>query len=100
MNAAVGLAKVNCSEGQLYDPFFKKCRNVVCGSEKKMNERGICTDAQIAVKQTKKPTLKGMKFTSGTTASSAATITTTSSIPKVTTPSGSVTLSNLTVVTT
>jgi hypothetical protein len=83
-NAAVGQAKVTCGEGQLYDPFFKKCRNVVCGSEKKMNERGICSDTQISVKQTAKPT-----FTSNTTASPSATM---SSISKMSTPSGSTAL--------
>ena len=27
------LFSVKCSDGELFDPFFKKCRNVICGED-------------------------------------------------------------------
>ena len=40
----VGFVGTSCEEGQLYDPFFRKCRNVVCGSEDLLFKDGKCID--------------------------------------------------------
>jgi len=38
----VGFEKGPCLEGELYDPFFKKCRNVICGSSNQTYVNGKC----------------------------------------------------------
>jgi hypothetical protein len=39
---SVGFEKGPCVEGELYDPFFKKCRNVICGSPDQKYVKGKC----------------------------------------------------------
>lgn len=45
LNESVGHVKA-CQDGQLYDPFFTKCRNVSCGSKEKIYIDGKCVSAQ------------------------------------------------------
>ena len=68
-NATVGHAKVNCSEGQLYDPFFKKCRDVSCGSNNKIYRKGRCIDATITFETTATPSTSSTTLTETTTSS-------------------------------
>ena len=47
----VGYVSVNsnCKSGvELYDPFFKKCRNVVCGVESLAYVNGTCVRTSAA----------------------------------------------------
>ncbi len=37
-----GVPRPRCSDGELFDPFFKKCRNVVCGSDDEIFIGGRC----------------------------------------------------------
>lgn len=38
-----------CQQGELYDPFFKKCRNVICGQDGMEFRQGRCIDTRIPV---------------------------------------------------
>lgn len=39
---SVGFERGPCVDGELYDPFFKKCRNVICGSADQTYVKGKC----------------------------------------------------------
>lgn len=41
---SVGFAGVRCQSGKIFDPFFKKCRNVVCPNENELFFEGNCID--------------------------------------------------------
>jgi len=38
---------VKCNDGELFDPFFKKCRNVICGQDGMEYRNGRCLDTRI-----------------------------------------------------
>ena len=44
LNESVGHVKA-CNDGQMFDPFFAKCRKVSCGSSDKIYRQGKCLDA-------------------------------------------------------
>ena len=39
-----------CSKGELYDPFFKKCRNVICGRKGMEFRAGKCIETLLPVR--------------------------------------------------
>lgn len=43
---SVGFEKGPCQEGELFDPFFKKCRNVICGSTNQTYVKGKCISSE------------------------------------------------------
>jgi hypothetical protein len=49
------LFSVKCSDGELFDPFFKKCRNVICGEDGMEFRNGRCLNTRLP------PTLKPTK---------------------------------------
>lgn len=38
---------VSCQSGELYDPFYKKCRNVICGQEGMEYRQGRCISTRV-----------------------------------------------------
>jgi hypothetical protein len=93
-NTTVGFNKANCNEGELYDPFFKKCRNISCGSDKKIYRQGRCIDATIFAETTSTTTTTTAKPTKTTTTST--TTTESSSTEATTTPAVTTTIESVT----
>ena len=75
-NASVG-HEVACNDGELYDPFFSKCRSVSCGSKGKIYRKGKCFDVSIVQEVTTDATISSTAATSTTTSESISSTTTT-----------------------
>jgi len=82
---------VKCSDGELFDPFFKKCRNVICGEDGMEFRNGRCLNTRLppTLKPTKEifretTTLSTTTTTKSTTARFAFTTTTLSSTTTLT----------------
>ena len=50
---SVGFTKKSCTNDfELYDPFFKKCRNVICGQEGMEFRDGKCIETRLPLQET------------------------------------------------
>ena len=50
---SVGFTKKSCTNDfELYDPFFKKCRNVICGQEGMEFRDGRCIETRLPLQET------------------------------------------------
>jgi len=76
LDASVGHELV-CNDGDLYDPFFSKCRSISCGSKEKIYRKGKCIDVSV---------VPNVTTTNATISSATATSTTTSESVSSTTP--------------
>ena len=56
-----------CSRGELYDPFFKKCRNVICGREGMEFRAGKCIETLLPARPDEAPKSTSTESTTTTT---------------------------------
>ena len=99
LTASVGQ---RCGEGELYDPFFRKCRNVVCARETDVFSDGRCVNALDVIASTTTTTTTSTTTitTTTTTATTTTTISTTQTTTTIatTTPSTTATTTEATVI--
>ncbi len=69
---SVGFVKSGCKTGELYDPFFKKCRNVICGDKGAEYRAGRCISPN-SYRTTTATTTTTTTVTTTTTTSTAST---------------------------
>lgn len=71
-----------CKSGEVFDPFFKKCRNVVCGKANQEYKFGRCIDS-VLPPSTEEPTSSTTTTSPPTTSVTSTTTTTTEAFDEV-----------------